>query len=117
MYMISYSFYNGKNRYSFDKLSQELKLPNHEIYDSLEKLEKNNFIVKTDDDPPSYIPAKDLENIKINELIKISRENEHTEEIEKIYLSNPVINKITDKIEKSINEALEDNSFKDLLIK
>ncbi len=117
MYMISYSFYNGGNRYSFDKLSQELKLPNHEIYDSLEKLEKNNFIVKTDDNPPTYVPSKDLENIKINELIKISRENEHTEEIEKIYLSNPVIDKITDKIEKSINEALEDNSFKDLLKK
>lgn len=117
MYMISYSFYNGGNRYNFDKLSQELKLPNQEIYESLEKLEKNNFIVKTDDNPPTYVPSKDLENIKINELIKISRENEHTEEIEKIYLSNPVIDKITDKIEKSINEALEDNSFKDLLKK
>lgn len=73
MYHIGYNHYHNKPPFSLDSLTDRLELPVDPIQDMLTVLESNSLIVETADEPPAYLPAKDIETIKLKELIDSAR--------------------------------------------
>ncbi len=115
MYLIGYNFYHGKEQWTYDGLVKHLELPHDSIEDTIKELEDKKLILQVDEDPPYYLPAKDLESIKLSEILESARINNETDILETRHLSNPEVDQVTDKIEDSIHDSLGDMTLRDLV--
>ncbi len=118
MLLISQNFYNSKENLTLENLTDSIGLHQDDIFESLENLVKNRLLTETNESPTSYVPAKDLEKITVADVVKSARSNNSNEEfIESGYLRDPVVGEVMSKIEGSIDSAVKDLNFKDLVTK
>ncbi|NIP39744.1 MAG: YihY/virulence factor BrkB family protein [Candidatus Dadabacteria bacterium] len=118
MLLISQNFYNGDNNHTLQSLIDTIGLHQDDISESLENLVKSNLLTETNDSPTIYLPARDLEKITVVDVLKSARSNLANEEfIESNYLTEPLISDVMNKIEGSIDSAVKELSFKDLVTK
>ena len=117
MYLIGYNFYHGKEQWTYNALVKHLELPQESIEDTIKELEEKKLILEIDEEPPYYLPAKDLESIKLTEILESARINSETDILENRHLSNPEVDQITDRIEDTINTSLGDLTLRDIVIK
>ena len=117
MYLIADNFYHGKEQWTYNALVKHLELPQESIEDTIKELEDKKLILEVDEDPPYYLPAKDLESIKLTEILEAARINNETDILESRHLSNPEVDQITDKIEDTIHDSLGELTLRDLIIK
>ena len=116
MYLISRNFYNDKEKYSINSLTDRLGVQQEDVLNTLNLLIDNNLLLETSDDPPYYIPAKDLESINIGEVIKSVRKNHEKDElIERNYLSEPKVDELMNRIENSLYTSIKDENLKNLV--
>jgi membrane protein len=73
--------------------------------------------METGDDPPSYLPSKDIETMSLKEILDAVRapeEDFHTIEEKFIYIVE--VDRITKTIDESITEALKNKTIKNLIL-
>jgi len=117
MYFIGYNYCHDKKPWTLDSLVSRLKLPVEPVDDVLVLLEKNSLLVETGDDPPAYLPAKDLETITLKKLIRAVRVgDEGTIAIEKKVFTVPEVEGILHILDSSISDALGDKTLKDMVL-
>lgn len=118
MQMISQNFYNNKENMTLDSLTDKIGLHQDDIYESLSNLVDNHLLIETNNEPVSYIPARDLEKITIGDVLNSVRTNRANEQlIESSYLTEQTIDDIMHKIDGSIDSAVSGITFKDLASK
>ncbi len=115
LFLIGYNYYHNKPYFTLDSLIEYLGFPLKPLQDALELLEKKGFIIKTGDEPGSYLPAKDLEKIALKEVFKSVR-GEDGSLMEGGFLSVPEIEEIMRRIDRAIEETMGDTTLKDLIL-
>ena len=118
MFLIGDSFYHNRTPWTLDSLLNRLNFPLEPVQDVLATLEDHGFILETGDDPPAFLPAKDVEKINIRELlrsVRIAEEDSNT--IEDKIMSNSEIDMVMQKVDRAIDDALAGETLKTLIMK
>lgn len=69
-YLVAERFFSGGKGWSVPGLSRHLQLPADVVEDCLDKLVAIGFLVRTVASPPCGLPAKPLDQIRVNEVIE-----------------------------------------------
>ncbi|MGB7293461.1 MAG: YihY/virulence factor BrkB family protein [Thermodesulfobacteriota bacterium] len=116
MYLIGYNFYNNKHNFTLVSLAQKFEIPEEHIQESLTYLMNKKLIIETTNDPPSYVPAKDLETIKLYEIIEAVRENEEDSiMIEEKFIKMPAVDMVAKKVNDAIYDALGEENLRNVI--
>jgi membrane protein len=70
---IASHFVHGRPPWTLQDLTQHLAIPMHSVNVVLDALEEGGFLVKSHDDPPAYLPARDLADVSIGDMIAAVR--------------------------------------------
>jgi membrane protein len=119
VFLIGYNYYHNKSLWTLSSLNERLgvSLSVEPVERILNALERKGFIIETGDEPPGYIPARDIETIKLKELISSVRmDEEEVYSIEEGFLSMPEVDGIIRKIEDSTHNAIGEKTVKSLIL-
>jgi membrane protein len=119
MFLIGYNYYHNKPLWTFNSLVERLG-----VSFSVEPLERilttlkgKGFIIETGDEPPRYIPARDIETIKLKELIYSVRMNEEeVYSLEERFHSMPKVDEVIRRIDDSTKKAVGEETVKSLIL-
>ena len=73
MYLVGKTYQDGDAPWTFSSLTQQLDVPSYALQMVLDALEQGGLLVQTGDDPPAYLPSRDLGSIKLEELLHTVR--------------------------------------------
>jgi len=117
MYFIGSSHYHNKPAWTADMIVQELKFPVDPVHDILSVLQNNGLILETADDPPAYVPARDIETITLSELLNVVRMGEkETMIIERKIISVSNVDSVLEDLETSTKNTLGERTLKDMVL-
>ena len=117
MFLIGYNFYHNKSPWNLDSLVERLELPIEPVQNVLCTLQRRGLIMETGDDPPSYLPSKDIETISLKEILdSVRAPEEDSRAIEEKFISTAEVDKIIKTMDESIAEALKNKTIKSLII-
>jgi membrane protein len=71
--LISAHYVAGRPAWTLRQLTQALSVPMHAIDVVLAALAQGKLLVKSNDDPPAYLPARDLGAISVEQLLEVVR--------------------------------------------
>lgn len=118
MYLVGKNFFEGSKNLSLDQIVDITNMPYEFVHSSIRELSMNNLIIESAESPTTYIPAKDLELISLEEIINVSRTNQQSENfISKTETNLKEVDRVLNDIDTSIYESLEKMSLKDLVNK
>ncbi len=116
MFLIGKNFSQGSGNLSLDQIVNLTNMPYEFVYSSIKDLTAKNLLVESADTPTTYIPAKDLELISLEEIINASRTNEQSEIfINETRSSLSQVDLVLSNIDSSIYGSLGNKSLKDIL--
>ncbi len=69
MMLITERYCSGRSHWTMEQLSEALDVPENHIQNMLELLEREGLLVTTGAQPPAWIPGRDPETIRLDELI------------------------------------------------
>jgi membrane protein len=116
MFLIGYNYYHDKHRWTLDLLVDRLGLPEEPIQNALSQLEKKKLITETADDPPAYLPARDLETIRLKEILDSTRADGQNNHLEHKIYSVPEVDSVVERVDESIGSALGEETIKDIVL-
>jgi membrane protein len=70
---IASHFVGGRPPWTLQQLTQRLGIPMHAVNAVLDALEQGGFLMRSRDDPPAYLPTRDLADVSIGELMSAIR--------------------------------------------
>ena len=73
MYMIGKTYRDGGPAWTLSKLAQRLDVPSYALKMVLDALEQDGLLVQTGNDPPAYLPSRDIGSITLEELLHTVR--------------------------------------------
>jgi membrane protein len=116
MYFIGYNYYHNEKYWTLDALVDRLELPVDPVDDVLTLLEQNSLIIETADDPPAYIPARDIETISLKELLNAVRVAEKEALlVEDRLVSIPEVDGVIGTLENAFDDTLGKRTLKDIV--
>ena len=116
MFLIGRNFSQGSRNLSLDQIVNLTNMPYEFVYSSIKDLTAKNLLVESADTPTTYIPAKDLELISLEEIINASRTNEQSEIfINETGSSFSQVDLVLSNIDSSIYGSLGNKSLKDMV--
>jgi len=71
--LIAQHHYRQAPPWSAEALSQKLRIRNDPVHDVLQVLERANLIKATSDRPPTYLPARPFEEVRVDEILAATR--------------------------------------------
>lgn len=117
MYLIGYNYYHNKEHLTVDALVDRLALPIDMVQDVLTVLERNALIIETADDPPAYVPARDIETILLKELFNAVRMAEReARAVEERLVSIPEVDGIIHVLDNAFDDALGEKNLRDIVL-
>lgn len=69
MYLIGSTYRDGGTAWTFASLTQRLGVPSYALQMVLAALEQGGLLLRTGDDPPAYLPSRDLGSIALKDLL------------------------------------------------
>jgi len=113
---IALHFVDGRPPWTLQQLTQQLGIPMHAVNVVLDALEDCGLLVKSHDDPPAYLPARDLADLSVAELMSAIRKAEEDRFLDPESLSIPArAEELEKQVEQAIASALENVSVKALV--
>lgn len=73
MYLVGKSYRDGGAAWTFSDLTQRLGVPTYALQRVLESLQHGGLLVLTGDDPPAYLPGRDIGSIALKEVLHTVR--------------------------------------------
>jgi membrane protein len=115
MSLIGRHHIDGRMPWSSDALARELQMPKSVIDEELMALQSRGILTTTSDDPPCWLPVRDLDNVSASEVldtIRTAGEERplHAEALPEIRAIAPVLQRYDD----AIGSALGGVSIKEL---
>lgn len=117
MFLISSHYFYNKELWTLDNLVKELRIPVESVQDVIAHLQHKGFLIETHDDPPAYIPARDIETITLSELLKSVRATEEEAVIiDRSLPSLPKVDKLMNNLDNALDNTLAEQTLKSLII-
>ena len=116
MYLIGRRYYDGGPGWTFASLTQRLGVPMHALQTVLGAMQRAGLVAQTGDDPPAYLPARDMGTIALKELLGTVRAAG-----EERYLSPesvpvpPQLEAILLGVDQAAGEQVQDRTLRDLV--
>jgi membrane protein len=73
MYLIGKTYRDGGTAWTFSRLTQRLGVPTYALQRVLDSLERGGLLLQTGDDPPVYLPSRDIGSIPLKALLHTVR--------------------------------------------
>jgi membrane protein len=112
MYLIARAYHDGKPRWSIDGLSHELGMPGIGISRIVHSLEAAHLLTLTDDE--KLLPARDLGQISIQEIMDIAR-NEKAGQVAPRNLKLPPVDRIAGIMDAAWRKSCGEKSLRNLI--
>jgi len=116
MYLIGCSHYQGDPRWSPDRLAQHMYMPLEAVASVVDALEAHGLLVRTDDDPPCYVPARALDAITISALLEAVRRAEEDPYLNVgAVVGTTVVEDLAQELHDGVNRILKGRTLRDLV--
>lgn len=115
MFILGINFYKGERSCTLGLLQKELGLPPDFILPVLKTLEEGALLVASGENPPAYLPGRDLENISVKEIIHLVR-SPRGEIPPKIKAPLPQVEAILKRLDLAMDGELEKQNIRDIII-
>jgi membrane protein len=116
MYLVGLSYYNGSKRWTLNSLVNRLALPVAPVLEVIDALLDKKILLLTRDDM-AYIPARDIENIKVREVFLAVEAQLHGHEFhDRVECPIPAISGIMEKLDTGMTRSLEGETIKSLVL-
>jgi membrane protein len=116
MYYIAYNFYHNKEPWTLHDLVDHMKLPVDPVHESLLLLENNSLLLETGDDPPAYLPSRDLSTITLQDLFQVIRmADAETRTIETQMTTIPEVDRVIETLDNAAIDALSEKTLQDIV--
>ena len=112
MYLIARSYHDGKTRWSVDSIAHELGMPGIAISRIVNALEAAHLLTLADDE--RLLPARDLGNISIQEIMDIAR-NEKAGQVAPRNLKLPAVDAIAGTMDAAWRKSCGEMTLRDLI--
>ncbi|MFQ5994424.1 MAG: YhjD/YihY/BrkB family envelope integrity protein [Acidiferrobacterales bacterium] len=117
MFLIGYNHYHNRPPWTAETLSSYLGLPTDSVYDVADGLVESGFLLHTGNEPLAYTPARDIETITLKALRDGLRGRDPDGTVvEGVLYAVAGLNEIMDMIDSAINDALEDQTVKSVVL-
>lgn len=117
MYVIGYNHYHTKPPWTLSEIIEKVRLPVDPVQKVVSQLEQNGLIMETGDEPPALLPARDLGQIRIRDILEgIRTAEEATFTVDARSLSVSGLDDIMTRIDSHIGSALGNQSIRELVI-
>ncbi len=73
MHLIGKAYRDGATAWTFPRLTQRLWVPTYALQRVLDSLEQGGLLLQTGDDPPAYLPSRDLGSIALKDILHVAR--------------------------------------------
>lgn len=112
---IASSFAEGRPPWTVQQLAQRLGIPMHAVAVVLGALEEGGLLTRTRDDPPAYLPTRDLADVSVAEVMATVRAAGESPSLSPESLIVPApAEELVDEVERAIVASLEKVSVKAL---
>ncbi|NOY65296.1 MAG: YihY/virulence factor BrkB family protein [Nitrospirae bacterium] len=116
MYLISLHHYENKKPWRLNDLVAYLGIPVELVQNVIEILKRQSYIAETSDEPPAYLPLKDISTVKLKDFYKAIRNlDEVAFPIEQQFPSVEEIDRVLSEIDHAVDTALGEKTLKSLL--
>jgi membrane protein len=112
MFLIGRSYHDGKTRWTVDSLAHELGMPGIAISRIVHALESAHLLTLADDE--RLLPARDLSQISIQEIIDIAR-NEKAGQVAPRNLKLPAVDAISKTMDDAWRKSCGEMTLRDLI--
>ena len=82
----------------------------------LTMLEKKGLIIPSHEEPPAYLPAKDLETISIREILDVVRISEDEALAGNKFIAIPKVDGMISQMDDALYQSVKNETLKDLII-
>ena len=114
MFLIGDNFHRNAQPWKLEPLSGRLSLPATIVQDMLTMLAKSGLIIPSHEDPPAYLPAKDLEIISVREILDVVRIS--GDESLAVNDAIPAVDDMIKHMESAFYQSAENATLKSLII-
>ena len=116
MYLIGSTYRDGGAPWTFSRLTQRLGVPSYALQMVLAALEQGGLLVMTGDDPPAYLPSRDLGSIAVKDLLLALRTDGEEHYLGPEAVQAPAeIEALLAKVDLALEEQVRELSLRDLL--
>ena len=115
LYFISLHYRQGLPPWTIEKLSSHFNVATEAVEYVVLELERTGVLLRNNDDPPCFVPARALEIIKIIDVLNLIRTAGEEEGIEIYHLpANAKVDALIVQIDSVIDSTVENRTFSDL---
>ncbi|MGD8477842.1 MAG: YihY/virulence factor BrkB family protein [Burkholderiales bacterium] len=115
MSMIGRYHFEGRSPWSSDALSQMLRMPFRSVEDVLTALRERNILTTTGDDPPGWLPVRDLDQVSVKDVLDAVRAAGEDKSLKPEALRGPVsVEQVVARYDSAVEEALRGTTVSDL---
>jgi len=117
MYLIGSSFHDGKQRWKINTMSEHLGIPAKSVQEVMTAMVRKGLLITSNDEPPAYYPARDIETITIKEIIDAVRTGgEDAGYAGETFPAVPAIDTLMKQMEKALADSLHDRTVRDIVL-
>jgi len=116
MYLIGSAYRDGGAAWTFSSLTQRLGVPTYALQRVLASIEQGGLLAQTGDDPPAYLPSRDIGSITLKSLLHTVRTAGEEQYLGPQSLPAPAeIESILARVNLAFEEQLDELTVRDLL--
>lgn len=117
IYLIGYNFYHSLANWTFDSLAKRTGLPPGFLHEVIAALRTKGLIFLSNDEPAVFVPARDIENITMKEVVdSVRASGSHSFEPENSQSLFPEVDGVIRQTDDAINASLEKETVKGLVL-
>ena len=115
MSLIGSHYLAGRPAWTMRQLTQRMAVPMHTVDIVLDALEQGRLLVRTNDDPPAYLPARDLGAITVRQLLETVRSAGEDRFLNPAALPvSAAVDRVLTRMEQALSAAMGTVTVKDL---
>jgi membrane protein len=116
MYLIGKNYQDGAPAWTFAALTERIGVPGYALRMVLEAIEQDGLLVQTADDPPTYLPRRDIGSIMIEGLLRTVRAAGEEQYLGPEAVPAPAeIESVLAKVNLAIDAQVRDLTLRDLV--
>ena len=117
VYLVARHFYRDLPGWTPEALGKRFDVPAEPLGRIFRALEKAKILVETRADPPTFLPARDLDSVRVREILEIVRTAEEKTQVhaDRIH-AEPIVDEVMKRVDTAIYAELGEITVKDLVM-
>jgi len=117
MYLTGQAYHSGGPPWTLDTLVERLAVPIEPLRDTLDMLERKGLLMTSGEDPPAYLPGRDMETIQLAEILATVRTaGERLQAAARTAAPLPDVEIIAEGMERAMSGTLTGRTLRDLVL-